>query len=84
MGFSPYELLFGREMKMPLDQMVHYWKGKEKENENGVTKYIKTLRANMQIIRDLAYEKEMEEKFMQKHYYDLKTEDQSLLLEILH
>ena len=29
-GFSPYELLLSREMKMPLDQMVHYWKGKGK------------------------------------------------------
>ena len=32
---------------MPLDQMVHYWKGKEKENESGVTEYVPTLRANM-------------------------------------
>ena len=59
-GFSPYELLFGREINMPLDQMVHYWKGKKKENESGVTEYIQTLRANMQMIRDIAYEKEVE------------------------
>ena len=32
---------------MPLDQMVHYWKGKEKKNESGVTEYVPTLRANM-------------------------------------
>ena len=80
-GFSPYELLFGREMKMPLDQMVRYWKGKgkgkEKENESGVTEYIQTLRANMQIIRDLAYEKEVEEKVKQKHNYDLKTKNRT-------
>ena len=62
-GFSPYKLLFGREMKIPLDQMVHYWKGKEKENNmSGVTEYIQTLRVNMQMIRDLAHEKEVEEK----------------------
>ena len=76
-GFFPYELLFSREMKMPLNQMVHYWKGKEKENKSGVTEYIQTLRVNMQIIRDLAYEKEVEEKVKQKQYYDLKTKDQT-------
>ena len=72
-GFSPYELLFSRDMKMPLDQMVRYWKGKGKENEIGVTEYIQTLRVNMQMIRDLAYENKVEEKVKQKHYYDLKT-----------
>ena len=62
---------------MPLDQMVRYWKGKEKENESGVTEYIQTLRANMQMIRDLAYEKKVEEKVKQKQYSDLKTKDQT-------
>ena len=76
-GFSPYELLFSREMKMPLDQMMCYWKGKEKENESGVTEYIQTLRANMQMIRDLAHEKEVEEKVKQKQYSDLKTKDRT-------
>ena len=80
MGFSPYELLFGRKMKMPLDQMVRYWKGKEKENESGVTEYIHILRVNMQMIRDLAYEKEVEEKVKPKHYHDLKTKDQTFAM----
>ena len=30
-GFSPYQLLFGKQMRMPLDQMVRYWQGKEGE-----------------------------------------------------
>ena len=32
-GFSPYELLFDREMKMTLDQIMCYWKGKEKRKQ---------------------------------------------------
>ena len=31
----------------------------------------------MQMIKNLAYEKEVEEKVKQKHYYDLKTKDQT-------
>ena len=28
-GFSPHQLLFGKQMRMPLDQIVRYWQGKE-------------------------------------------------------
>ena len=42
-----------------------------------MTEYIQTLRANMQMIRDLAYEKEVEEKVKQMHYYDIKTKDRT-------
>ena len=31
-GFSLYQLLFGKEMRMPLDELVRYWKGKEEED----------------------------------------------------
>ena len=74
-GFSPYNLLFGKEMRMPLDQMVRYWKGKETNNETGVVEFIQTLKANMEVVRDLAYERESEEKEKQKHYHDLTAKD---------
>ena len=74
-GFSPYHLLFGKEMRMPLDQMVRYWKGKETNDETGVVEFIQTLKANMEAVRDLAYERESEEKEKQKHYHDLTAKD---------
>ena len=55
-GFSPYQLLFGKQMRMPLDQMVRYWQGKEENDESSVSEYIATLKANMQVVRDLAYD----------------------------
>ena len=39
-GFSPYQLLFSREMRMPLDELVRFWKGKEIQSEVNVTEYI--------------------------------------------
>ena len=39
-GFYPYQLLFGREMRMPLDELVRFWKGKEIQSEVDVTEYI--------------------------------------------
>ena len=74
-GFSPYHLLFGKEMRMPLEQMVRYWKGKETNDETGVVEFIQTLKANMEVVRDLAYERESEEKEKQKHYHDLTGKD---------
>ena len=53
-------------MGIPFDQMVRYWKGKESSNETGVVEFIQTLKANMKVIRDLAYEKEKGEKVKQK------------------
>ena len=40
-GFSPYQLLFGREMRVPLDELVRLWKEKEIQSEVDVTEYIK-------------------------------------------
>ena len=36
-GFSPYRLLFGREIRMPLDELVKFWKGKEVQSEVDIT-----------------------------------------------
>ena len=43
-GFSPYHLLFGKPMGMPLDQMVRYWKGKESSNETDVVELFRPLK----------------------------------------
>ena len=59
-------------MRMPLDQMVRYWQGKEENDESSVSEYIATLKANMQVVRDLAYDKERDEKVKQKFYHDKK------------
>ena len=72
-GFSPYQMLYGRPMRMPLDQMVRYWRGKEEQGQNTTIEFVETLKANMQVVRDLAYEKEIKEKESQKFYHDRKS-----------
>ena len=68
--YSPFKLLFGKAMRMPLDQLVRFWKGKEGEDASSSSDYVQTLRANIELVLDLAYEKEMSEKVKQKGYYD--------------
>ena len=60
--FSPYQMLYGRPMRMSLDQMVRYWRGMEEQGQNTTIEFVETLKANMQVVRDLAYEKEIKEK----------------------
>ena len=61
-----YQLLFGKEMRMPLDKLVWYWKGKEKEDNSSVSEYIYSLRASMKLVWEMAYEREKGEKTKQK------------------
>ena len=49
-GFSPYKLLFDREMRMPLDELVRFWKGIEVQNEMDITEHIEVMRANMEVV----------------------------------
>ena len=72
-GFSPYQMLYGRPTRKPLDQMVRYWRGKEEQGQNTTIEFVETLKANMQVVRDLAYEKEIKEKESQKFYHDRKS-----------
>ena len=65
-GFSPYQMSYGRPMRMPLDQMVRYWRGKEEQGQNTTIEFVETL-------RDLAYKKEIKEKESQKFYHNRKS-----------
>ena len=60
-------------MRMPLDKMVRYWGGKEEQGQNTTIEFVETLKANMQVVRDIAYEKEIKEKKSQKFYLDRKS-----------
>ena len=72
-GFSLYQMLYSRPMRKPLDQTVRYWRGKEEQGQNTTIEFVETLKVNMQVVRDLAYEKEIKEKESQKFYHDRKS-----------
>ena len=66
MGYSHYQLLFGKTIRMPLNQLVRYLKGKEGEDARSTSECVQTLRANIELVRDLVYEKERSVKVKQK------------------
>ena len=58
---------------MPLDELACFWRGKEKNKEVDTVEYIQVVKANMELVREMAREKEEEEKDNQKFYYDRKN-----------
>ena len=77
-GFFPYKLLFGREMRMPLDELVRFWKEKEVQSEMDITEHIEVMRANMEVVRDIAQQNEEREERAQKHYHDRKVVERKI------
>ena len=63
-GLYPYQLLFGKEMKIHLGQSMRCQKGKG--DESGVSEYVHTLKVNMELVREMAYERKKEEKMKPK------------------
>ena len=57
---------------MPLDELVRFWKGKEIWSEVDVTEYIRVMKGNMEVVRDIAQQNKEKEKKSQKHYHDRK------------
>ena len=53
-------------MRMPLDQLVRYWKGKEEEDTSSVSGYIHTLWANMELVREMALREKRVKKLNRK------------------
>ena len=49
-GFSPYQMMHGREMRMLLDELARFWRGKEKNKEVDTDEYIQVVKANMELV----------------------------------
>ena len=58
---------------MPLDKLTRYWRGKEENSTIDMAEHIKVMRANMELVREVAYHKETKEKVSQKTQHDKKA-----------
>lgn len=86
-GFSPFELLYGRPVRGPLDIVKEVWAGESPASTMNVVEYVQTMRHRLESITELARENLAEAQTRQKTYYDksarereFKPGDQVLLL----
>lgn len=53
-GFSPFELLYGRQARGPLDILKEAWSGAESVQEQDIISYLQKLQDHLQQIRKIA------------------------------
>ncbi|XP_050780327.1 uncharacterized protein LOC127034950 [Gopherus flavomarginatus] len=69
-GFSPFELLYGRRVRGPLDLMRDEWEGKAAPEGESVVKYVLTFRERLAELIGLARENLARAQRRQKVWYD--------------
>lgn len=76
-GLSPFELLYGRRVRRPLDVLKEAWVGYEVEKEN-VSVHVLEMRRCLEEMSELVKENVTKAQKKQKNYYDKKSRPQNL------
>ena len=79
-GFSPFELLYGREVKGPLDVLREEWEANKKSDES-VLSHILLMRERLKEMSELVSENLKEAQKHQKLWYDQNATERVLELE---
>ncbi|XP_078243581.1 uncharacterized protein LOC140703803 isoform X1 [Pogona vitticeps] len=74
-GFSPFELLFGRKVRGPLDLIKQNWEQITQDDPQDVVTYIDTLTNDLKRNLELAAENLQAQKVRQKTWYDQKARE---------
>ncbi len=76
-GFSPYELVWGRNMRTPLDILYCGWRSKSFERLN-TSEWAKKLAEKLEVLRDWAADKSATESAKRKENYDSGKSERKL------
>ena len=76
-GFSPFELLYGREVRGPLDVIKETWVAKESSKDD-VVSHILAMRDKMEMMTKVVHENLKEAQRKQKAWYDQNARERIL------
>ncbi|KAL3967106.1 alpha-2-macroglobulin-like protein [Sarotherodon galilaeus] len=77
-GFSPFELLYGRQVRGPLDLLKDCWEDPKAEGEN-IAAYVITMRERLEKMASLVQDNMKAAQKHQKTWYDQKARDRVFL-----
>ena len=75
-GFSPFELLYGRPIRGPLDILRESWEA-EKKTDESVVSHILSIREKMEKMSELARQNLLSSQKAQKQWYDQTARERS-------
>lgn len=76
-GFSPFELLYGRQVRGPLDLLKDSWENPDPERDN-VAAYVIKMRERLQEMSMMAHDNMKSAQLNQKTWYDRKARERIL------
>ena len=76
-GFSPFELLYGREVRGPLDVLKEEWEA-EKRSDESVVSHILAIRERMEEMTEIVSANLKEAQQRQKTWYDQTAREREL------
>ncbi len=71
-GFSPFELVYGRAVRGPLDVLKETWKAEEDTSES-IVSYVFTIQERLQKMKELVADNLQDAQQTQKRWYDQKA-----------
>ncbi|KAI4901393.1 hypothetical protein NFI96_008728 [Prochilodus magdalenae] len=77
-GFSPFQMLYGREVRGPLDVLKEAWEGQKDAQKINILSHILKMREKMTDLMKLAHENLEQAQKRQKSWYDKSAKNRTL------
>ena len=69
-GFSPFELLYGRNVRGPLDVLRETWETNDRSSEESIISYVLSMREKLKDMADIVQKNLAKSQDKQKRWYD--------------
>ena len=77
-GFSPFELVYGRDVRGPLDVLQEGWIGEQQDSQDDVLSYVQGVYDRLQESKEIVRQNMEKSQLQQKSWYDLKARETNL------